>query len=148
MTTPPDEPIGWHSRGYLPHFDAGELPQSITLRLTDALPVEKLRAWEEEIKSFPPHVIGIERYRRIEHYLDIGHGHSALKDPTIAQLIENALLHFDGLRYRMHAWVIMPNHVHCLVTPCSGYAVSGIVQAWKSFTTHKTNKLLVRTGKF
>jgi hypothetical protein len=32
------EPRGWHSRGYLPHFDAGEIFQSVTLRLHDSMP--------------------------------------------------------------------------------------------------------------
>jgi hypothetical protein len=34
----PQSPLGWHSRGYLPHFDGGELAQFITFRLHDALP--------------------------------------------------------------------------------------------------------------
>ena len=31
-------PAGWHSRGYLPHYDGGEVPQFITFRLGDSLP--------------------------------------------------------------------------------------------------------------
>jgi hypothetical protein len=34
----PNTPDGWHSRGYLPHFDAGEIPQFITFRLADSMP--------------------------------------------------------------------------------------------------------------
>ena len=29
---------GWHSRGYLPHFDGREIPQFITCRLADSVP--------------------------------------------------------------------------------------------------------------
>ncbi len=29
---------GWHSRGYLPHFDSPEIVQFITFRLADSLP--------------------------------------------------------------------------------------------------------------
>ena len=35
-----------------------------------------------------------------------------LKEPTIAELVENAMFHFDGDPYRLLAWCIMPNHVH------------------------------------
>ena len=30
----------------------------------------------------------------------------------VAEVVQDALLHFDGERYRLLAWVIMPNHVH------------------------------------
>jgi putative transposase len=39
-------PKGWHSRGYLPHFDSPETIQFLTFRLVDSLPtdaIEKLR---------------------------------------------------------------------------------------------------------
>jgi 2'-5' RNA ligase len=44
----PDAPAGWHSRGYLPHFDGGELTQFITFRLADSMPqmnVDSERSW-------------------------------------------------------------------------------------------------------
>ena len=31
---------GWHSRGYLPHFDSQEIVQFVTFRLADSLPKE------------------------------------------------------------------------------------------------------------
>jgi len=40
---------GWHSRGYLPHFDAGEVFQSITFRLHDSMPQSLLEMWREEL---------------------------------------------------------------------------------------------------
>jgi REP element-mobilizing transposase RayT len=56
--------------------------------------------------------------------------------------VEGALLHFDGERYRLLAWVIMPNHVHVLVEPLSGFSVARLVQSWKSFTARRINLLL------
>jgi hypothetical protein len=41
----------WHSRGYLPHLDRIGLLQSITFRLADSLPQEKLRELEKEMKK-------------------------------------------------------------------------------------------------
>src|ERR687898_598900 len=32
------QPKGWHSRGYLPHFDSPETVQFVTFRLADSLP--------------------------------------------------------------------------------------------------------------
>ena len=31
---------GWHSRGYLPHFDSQDIVQFVTFRLADSLPKE------------------------------------------------------------------------------------------------------------
>jgi len=36
-------PKGWHSRGYLPHYDGGEIAQAVTFRLADSLPREASR---------------------------------------------------------------------------------------------------------
>jgi Transposase IS200 like len=62
--------------------------------------------------------------------------------------VEGALLFFDGERYRLHAWVVMPNHVHTLFTPLTGLSLSEIVGSWKSFTSKEANKLLRRSGQF
>ncbi|HXI23679.1 MAG TPA: transposase, partial [Pyrinomonadaceae bacterium] len=66
----------------------------------------------------------------------------------VAEIVEHALLHIDGERYALHAWCVMPNHVHTLFTPLKGSKMSGIVHSWKSFTAHECNKVLDRTGKF
>jgi len=57
------------------------------------------------------------RRELVEMYLDLGLGHVWLRDSRVAELVENALLYFDGKRYLLHAWVVMPNHVHALFTP-------------------------------
>ena len=66
----------------------------------------------------------------------------------MAELVENAMLHFDRERYRLHAWTIMPNHGHVLATPLGEHSLSAILQAWKSFTARKANEILVRKGSF
>ena len=40
------QPKGWYSRGYLPHFDGGEMIQFITYRLADSLPQKILKCWQ------------------------------------------------------------------------------------------------------
>jgi REP element-mobilizing transposase RayT len=85
---------------------------------------------------------------RIESYLNQGMGPTWLRDPQIGALVENALLYFDDARYRLNAWVIMPNHVHVVMTPMGGTSVSRIVGSWKSFTASRANEILGRTGAF
>lgn len=139
---------GWHSRGYLPHFDCGEIPQFITFRLTDSLPAELLNVWRAMLEHLSKTEAESELRNRIEEHLDGGTGHAWLKNPAIASVIENALFHFDGRRYRLHSWVVMPNHIHVLLTPATGYGVPGIVHSLKSFTAKEANHLLERKGGF
>ena len=138
----------WHSRGYLPHWEAGEIPQSITFRLHDSLPRELLERWRGELANLGETEQQLERRKRIEAALDAGYGECFLKRPEIGALVENALLHFDGERYRLHAWVVMPNHVHVLATPLDGNSLSSIVHSWKSFTAKEANRLMGRAGTF
>src|SRR5215210_2316958 len=99
---------GWHSRGYLPHFDGGEISQFITFRLKDSLPLSVLDSWRRELGREDD----AELRRRIEAYLDQGRGNAFLREPAVAAIVERAMLHHDGKRYRLTAWVVMPNHVH------------------------------------
>jgi putative transposase len=59
-------------------------------------------------------------------------GCCALRHPAVAGVVQETLLHFDGERYRLLAWCIMPNHVHVLMDPQA--ALGKIVQSWKSYT--------------
>jgi putative DNA methylase len=140
--------VAWRSRGYLPHWEAGEVPQSLTFRLTDSLPAAVLDKWRAELSLLPEGAATLERRIRIEHALDRGHGEAWLADPRIATIVELALLHFDGERYRLQAWTIMPNHVHAIATPLASWTLDKIAHSWKSLTATKANALLERHGAF
>jgi len=144
----PKPPKGWHSRGYLPHFDGGNIPQTVTFRLADSVPKAVLERWENELATMLEARASAERRRRIESYLDSCAGHCWLSRAEIAETVENALLHFDGERYHLEAWVVMPNHVHALFAPHAGHAFSDILHSWKSYTSNVANRLLNRTGEF
>jgi putative transposase len=62
--------------------------------------------------------------------------------------VEGAMLHFDGDRYRLLAWCVMPNHVHVVVEPTDESGLGTVVLAWKSFTAHRANRILGRRGPF
>jgi primosomal protein N' (replication factor Y) len=84
----------------------------------------------------------------MEQLLDSGHGSCALGQPEVAILIENALKHFDGTRYQLGDFVVMPNHVHVLVRPAANETLESILHSWKSFTAKQANALLKTTGVF
>ncbi len=139
---------GWHSRGYLPHFDGGEIAQTVTFRLFDSMPQEVLERWRKELAHLPEKEYDRERRRRIDAYLDKGYGSCYLQDNRLAEIVEQALQRFDGERYRLHTWVIMPNHIHLLFTPIAEWKMSQIIHSWKSFTAKECNKVLQRQGEF
>jgi putative DNA methylase len=138
----------WHSRGFLPHWEGGEIPQFITFRLDDSLPRALIDRWKEELRDLATDPAKIARHRRIEAALDKGHGSAALADARVATAIETSLQHLDGVRYRLHDWVVMPNHVHVLATPLGDHTLSQITHSWKSFTAKIANKILSREGTF
>ncbi len=139
---------GWHSRGYLPHFDGQAIPQFITFHLADSVPKKVLQRWREELQLLKSEQEKIIFQRRIERYLDQGYGDGLLKIPRVAKMIEDSLLRFDGTRYHLFSWVVMPNHVHALLTRLEKYKLKGILHSLKSFTAHEANKILNRTGQF
>jgi type I site-specific restriction endonuclease len=61
--------------------------------------------------------------------------------PEVKSLVEGALRHFDGQRYRLHEFVVAPNHVHVLVSPSGEHTLSEILHSWKSFTAHEILKV-------
>ncbi|MBZ5704472.1 MAG: transposase [Acidobacteriia bacterium] len=90
----------------------------------------------------------IARIATIEKYLDNGTGACHLAKPRITQIISDALKHFDGERYRLFAWCIMPNHVHVLFQLFPGVELESVLHSWKSFTAKKVNCLLGLEGTF
>ena len=139
---------GWHSRGYLPHFDGIAKPQFITIHLADSIPKSVIKRWNRELRLMPYEQERILLQRRIEKYLDLGYGSASLKQENIATMVQDSLLKFDGSRYQLFSWVIMPNHVHALMRRAEDQSLETILQAFKSYTAHEANKRLGRHGKF
>jgi len=133
----------WHQRGYLPHCDEPGLTQLITIRLHESLPISRRGEWEFLLKVEDSR----ERRAKLENYLDRGAGECWLAQPDIARCAEDALRHFDGRRYQLHAWVIMPNHIHILVE-IGDTSLAKLMQSWKQFIARQANKILRREGTF
>lgn len=139
-----NEHKGWYSRGYLPHFDSPGILQGITFRLFDALPAHVVATLLDDSDSLR----NPEKRAQLEDYLNVSYGVCYLRDPRIGRMVEEVLLHFDGERYRLIAWVVMPNHVHVLIETFEGYPLPAVVQSWKSYTAKQANLLLGHTGRF
>jgi putative transposase len=129
---------GWHSRGYLPHFDSPETIQFVTFRLADSLPRSVIEGLQADANAV----------QRIDDELDGGLGACWLRRPAIAALVQDALFHFDNERYRLLAWCLMPNHVHVVIETLGDHSLSDIVRSWKSFTSRRANVQLRRSGPF
>jgi len=142
----------------LPHWDQLGATFFITFRLADSVPQDALRAyvrehrqWEEAHPSrpWPPEVEDAYRRKftpRCERWLDRGAGECLLRDPANGEIVADALRHFEGERSLLHAWVVMPNHVHVLVSLVGETTLGGLLHAWKGFTARKINERRGRAG--
>lgn len=147
------------TENHLPHWQQRNVFVFVTWRLGDSLPKAKLDQWKEEreiwLKRHPrPWNVKMairfhKRFsRRIEDWLDQGSGSCALKDPALANMVADALRHFDGERYELVSFVVMPNHVHVLFRPLGSHTIPKIVKSWKWFTARKINRKIGTSGRF
>jgi len=145
--------------GNLPHWRQDSVTYFVTFRTADSLPQEKLNQWQAEkeawLKQQPePHDAQTRKEfyekfpERLQRWLDQGFGECLLQKPNLRDIVEKALRHFDGERYDIDEFVVMPNHVHVVVTPKTDYQLSGILHSWRSFTANAINKETGKSGAF
>jgi predicted solute-binding protein/REP element-mobilizing transposase RayT len=145
------------TRRNLPHWEQEGATYFVTFRLADAVPAQLARQWREEVETWrkfhpePWDEAAVTEYRKRflqprEDWLDQGHGSCRLRDSRAAIIVANALRFFDGQRYHLDGFVVMPNHVHALVQPLPGFRLSEIVRSWKSYTARQINKIFGRSG--
>ncbi len=144
----------------LPHWELGATIYHVSFRLADSVPAAKQKQWLEERNQL------LEKYTKghqsltddekrrlqklysetIEKYLDSGYGSCVLRNPDAAQIVNDSLLYYNEQKYILHAWCIMPNHVHVIFQLLHNLPQSDIIHGWKSFTAHAINKLLKLNG--
>jgi putative transposase len=124
----------------LPHWHPEGKDIFITWRLHGTLPPNRF---------IPPDGLNSgQAFAWIDRYLDRAeHGPSWLRRPEVAKIVVNTLRYGqDELRhYSLHCYVVMPNHVHILITPQR--PVPTIMQSLKGFTAREANLLLGLTGQ-
>ncbi|MGC4015912.1 MAG: hypothetical protein QM755_15515 [Luteolibacter sp.] len=122
----------------------------ITFRLADSIPRERLTAWDGERRrwlvahgqttqgdldevlsrlSDDERKVYLREFgRKFHSMLDECAGCCCLRDPACSAVVEQALRHFDGERYLLGEYVVMPNHVHVLMAPRGGLDSREIVR--------------------
>ena len=154
------------SRRSLPHWCQDQATYAVTFRLADSIPQKNLqeylglkKQWTDlESQALAKGDAKLARdardrladayHQTMEDALEEGFGPDWLKNPEVAGLVAKAMQHFDGERYDLLTWCVMPNHVHALVRPLGEHKLAEILQSWKSFTAKEANMILNRTGGF
>lgn len=159
------------SRSHLPHWDQAGATYFITWRTADSLPKPILEQWLEERRAWLLD-LGIEPARtdwherleakgerirkefhprfsaKLEERLDEGHGACLLRDPRTSEIVAQSLHKFDGVRYALGSFVIMPNHVHLIVGGIMRDCMLRQVAGWKRWTARMINERSGTQGRF
>ena len=153
-----------------PHWCQAGAVVFITFRTRDSVPAEVVARWEREKKEWLakrglgqgrhwsavlPGLSEADKFafnkyfnRCREVFLDRCEGKCLLSRPDLAKIVADSLLHFDGVRYRMGDFVIMPNHVHLLAAFTSEEAMNQTCDSWLHFTAFQINRLIGAKGSF
>ncbi len=155
----------------LPHWFQPQATYFITFRTADSLPSSVARRWYAERSTWlARHDIDTstpdwkdklarlpEKVRKQFHetfsqkymeYLDKGLGACVLRIPELSNIVTDTLLYFNGNRYHMGDFVVMPNHVHLLVCLLGDTDILKQCRSWKTFSAGRINKVLGKTGRF
>lgn len=152
-----------------PHWAQSGTIVFVTFRTFDSIPRKVIERWEKEkrvwlesrnitgdihwnqaleLLSPADRVTFTKHFNRMrEEWLDDCHGRCVLRDPANAAIVADSLLHFDGERYRMGDFVVMPNHVHLLCAFRSAEEMQKQFDSWQHYTAVEINKRLGTKGK-
>jgi REP-associated tyrosine transposase len=159
--------IGEHCR---PHWSQTGAMVFITFRTHDSIPREVIERWDRQKQEWLqlhgknsaghwsaviPTLSEKDRmdfqrtfHRCREEFLDSCHGRCWLKRPELAKIIADSLLHFDGKRYRISDFVVMPNHVHLPAVFRTAEAMKEQCDSWLHYTAFRINQTINTKGKF
>lgn len=144
-------------RNRLTHWQQGTALQYVSFRLAGTLPLSKLKEvealkayyyelfpqpWSGEIRAS----LSLATERTIHDYLDECRLNCLFNDTALRDIVERVLRDGDESRYQLFDYVIMPNHVHLIMSPNDGVKLSDIMRGIKSFSAHLINKYTGRKG--
>lgn len=152
-----DSPVR-KDRRHLPHWRMNGVFNYVTWRLFDSLPQEKLQVWHADKRAWlekhpkPWDARTTHEYRerfpkRLDGWLDAGYGSCYLLRPECNQLVADAFHFYDGDRYDLASYVVMPNHVHALFLLRGKTELEQVTHSIKSYTANQINKLVGRRGQ-
>ncbi|WP_206170927.1 glycosyltransferase [Phragmitibacter flavus] len=145
-------------RHVLPHWHQDGVYAFVTWRLADSLPGHVVRGWEMEKEIWlghhpKPWTEDVEREhhrrfsKRVNEWLDGGSGECLLRRKDCAEVVVGTLRKFDGVRYDLCAFVVMPNHVHVVARLREDFGIEKVVKGWKEWSAKGINAVLGKTGK-
>jgi REP element-mobilizing transposase RayT len=124
----------------LPHIYETQQPVFLTWRLYDSLAPHR---------AFPTAALNSgQAFHAMDRLLDETRtGAFYLRQPAVADMIVEAIQYNASIlgHYVLHAFVVMPNHVHLLTTP--GVALPKLTKSLKGITAKQANAMLGLTGK-
>ena len=127
-------------RRRLPHIYETDQPVFLTWRLHDSLPPNR---------AFPTGTLNSGRaFAVMDRLLDQAcSGAFYLRQPAIANMIVEAIHYNANIlgHYLLHAFVVMPNHVHLLATPA--VPLPQLTKSLKGITARRANAMLALTGR-
>ena len=126
----------------LPHWQPERKSLFLTWRLHGSLPVIFLKQLHEDKEPEQG-----KKFLRFDRKLDgANFGPMWLKDPQLANIVVAALNRVSDRGWcEVHAYVVMPNHVHLLVEPT--VELRQITRAIKGSSACACNETLRRTGR-
>ncbi|MFK8115202.1 MAG: transposase [Rubripirellula sp.] len=155
--------------GFLPHWRQIGCTYFVTWRLADSIPQAVLMQWRSEraewlqargIDSDASH--WLQKFKQLpyserilfeRHFvsqflskLDEGLGECVLRQQQSAREAFRSVVHFHGQRLDVGDVVVMPNHVHALLTPYDGFPLENLLHSIKSFSSNQIQRLRKTSG--
>ena len=104
------------------------------------------RGFPQRLHHNVPHWVEPGALVHIRIRLDREKGRTALTDPPLAQaILDSATFYEARMRWHMTLFLLMPDHLHALLSFPRDKPMSEVIQGWKRF--HKrTNHVLWQDG--
>jgi putative transposase len=130
--------MGFYRR-HLPHIDEPGHAVFLTWRLHGSLPPNR---------AFPDSAANSGRaFAAMDRLLDeVRSGPFYFRQPALAEMVVDSI-YFNASKlghFELHAFAVMPNHVHLLVTPA--VALPRLTRSLKGITSKRANAILGLTG--
>ena len=147
----------------LPHWSQAGVVCFITWRTYDSIPADVVERWRQErfqwlrqnginprSDDWRCRLQNLTYKLRQEFFvrfssrwhdeLDVGHGQCVLAETSVSNIVAESLLKFDGDRYEITDFVVMPNHVHLLAAFRDDESMLKQCQNWKHFQAVQINR--------
>jgi len=153
-----------------PHWSQSGAIVFVTFRANDSIPPDVIRRWGREkndwldrrgllegrhwsdvISQLDATIRGEfnRQFNRCrEDFLDTCQGRCLLRDPALSKIVADSLMHFDGERYRMGDFIVMPNHVHLLAAFANPESMAAQFDSWTHYTAFRLHQAIGERGKF